>query len=275
MSIDIEELHNIHSDKVCHVIGMGPSLEEHINILENIDKSKNIIICVNDFDLYTKLIPDYWLTINPCYCIGDVTVIPSSQVITNFYKRINKFPDVIYLYGDNYDHTPVDKINELLNVKFYSFDNMHFNSEPNIFWGGGQRLGCDRGWVNCCKNLIPGRLTIQEYLQKITGYDKHFGTGDTCIVFALAFAIIFGCKNINLYGIDLDYTMGYYGGAKFDDSLDRWMPRIKSDFYILCESAKAIGCRIKYFGYNDDLYRIINNYEIPERVFESNCKNYN
>jgi hypothetical protein len=128
------------------------------------------------------------------------------------YQRINKFKDTTFIYSDVVDETPYDTVKSLLNVKYYSFDNFHFKSQPNIFFVKGWRLGCKRGWLNCCDHIIDGRLTIQEYLQKVSGYKYHYSTCDTNILHAIAFSIILGCKNIYLYGIDLNYKIGYVNG---------------------------------------------------------------
>lgn len=269
MSTRIEELLNLHKDKTCHVIGHGPSLGEHLSMLEKLDKEKNIIFSVNDIDIFTNLIPDFWLTTNPDYAIEKI------------YNRINKFPNTTYLYSDCLDHTDSEFIQNNLKVRNYSFDSRHFNSEPNIFNVKGWTLGC-LGSFNCCKNIIKGRLTIQEYLQKISNYESHYTTGDTCILHALAFAVILGCKNIKIYGVDLNYSVGYVGGhltgnngATHGDSFDYWMDRIMSDFYIINESAKLLNINIEYNGLSNSLNEIINNGLKPNKVYESNCKEYN
>ena len=53
------------------------------------------------------------------------------------------------------------------------------------------------GSLDLAKQLIDGdRLTIQEYLQEISGCDQHYSTGDTVAFHAIAFAIIMGCNPI-------------------------------------------------------------------------------
>lgn len=270
MSINIEELLNSQSDKTCHVVGHGPSLSDHLEYLENLDKEKNIIFSVNDIDIFTKLVPDFWLTTNPDYTVEKI------------YNRINKFENTTYIFSDCYDHTSPEFIKNNLKVKNYSFDSVHFNSKPNIFHVKGWRLGCQRGWINCCKNIINERLTIQEYLQKVSGFKLHYTTGDTCILHALAFAVILGSKNIKIYGVDLNYSIGYVGGhltgnngATHGDSFDYWMDRIMSDFYIINESSKLLNINIEYKGLSQSISEIINNGVKPNKVYESNCKDYN
>lgn len=271
MSIYIEELLNLHQDKNCHVAGHGPSLQPYLNELSNLDKSKDIIFSINDVDTFTNLYPDYWLTTNPDYSVPMM------------YQRINRFENTTFIYSDVVDGTDKEVVKSLLKVKYYSFDNFHFNSQPNIFYvkGWNGRLGCKRGWLNCCDNIIDGRLTVQEYLQKISGYDHHYSTCDTNILHALAFSVILGCKNIYLYGVDLDYKMGYVngcmtdgGGATHGDTFDPWIDRLQSDFYIINESAKMLDIKIHYLGFNEYLKRIFIDGIRPIKVYDSDCKNY-
>jgi hypothetical protein len=90
-----------------------------------------------------------------------------------------------------------------------------------------------------------------------------------------------GFDNIYVYGVDLDYTKGYYsgyltgrGGAVHGDSFEYWMDRIKSDFYIISQSAKLKNININYLGYNKEIGDILNDNKIPTKVYDRNCKNY-
>jgi hypothetical protein len=268
MPKDISTLFNSCSDKIANVFGHGPSLQNYLVHLQNVSKDKEIIISVNDVDSFTNIIPDFWVTSNPEYSIP------------NIYHRINKFPDVTFVYSDVVDGTEPSLVESLLNVKYNTFDSFHFNSEPNIFYVKNWRLGCKRNWLNCC-DYIRNRLTIQEFLQQISNYDYHYSTGDTNVLHALSLALILGCKEVNLYGVDLDYSKGYVNGhltnqngATHGDSFDYWMDRLKSDFFIINESAKLIGSKINYFGDSTALRNIFIDNIRPEKVYPSDCKNY-
>jgi hypothetical protein len=256
--------------KNCHLIAHGPSLSDHIDRIRKIDKKEELIISVNDIDIITDLYPDYWLFSNPDYSINKI------------YNRIGKYEKSVILFSYCYDDTNFDDINKLIPNKYYRYDSVHFNNEPNIWYAKGWRLGCQRGWVDCCSKIIENRLTLQETLEKYSGYNNHYSTGDSCIIHALAFSVIMGFDNIYVYGVDLDYTKGYYngyltsgsGGAVHGDSFDYWMDRIKSDFYIISQSAKLKNININYLGYNKEIGDILNNNKIPTKVYDRNCKNY-
>lgn len=270
MSAEIDKLIGIHEGKIGHVIGMGPSLSPYLEMLQGIDKEEEKIISVNDIDIVTDLSPDYWLFVNPGYSMKDM------------HSRINKFPDVTALFSDSFDLTDVDVLDSILKVKYYRYDSVHFGSKPNIWHVKGWRLGCQRGWIDCCSKIIDGRLTIQETLERASGYENHYSSGDTCMIHAFAFAVLMKFKEINIYGVDLDYSKGYVngfmtsekGGATHGDSFDYWMDRIKSDFYIINESAKKMGITVNFLGGSEPISNIINNGKVPEKVYDKSCKSY-
>ena len=246
---DISQLKNREREKICHVIGHGPSLSNHLEYLSNLDQN-NIIVSINEVDAFTNLKPDYWLTSNPMYTVDKI------------YDRINKFPETKFIYSDVTDTTPTEIVESLLKVEYFTFDWLHFESRPNSFSVKGKEFGCNNAWIPCCSQ-IKNRLTIQELLMTISENDFHYSTADTNIIHALALAVILGPKIINIYGVDLDYKKGYVGGhqtngsgATHGDSFDFWMDRIQSDFYIIKESANLLGISINYYGDSEVLKKI-------------------
>ena len=287
MSHKIQELIDSEVNRVSHVVGHGPSLSRYSDDLLRLDKENEMIVSVNSVDEMTKLEPDYWVTANTEY------LIPLA------YKRINKFPNTTFIYSDAIDQTPVAGIDKILDVKYYSFDHKHFKCQPNLHFVHGRLFGCthqfknhqwpgmkyvkwpDLGLIDCCKAIIPGRLTLQELLQKHSGFHFHYSTGDTCILHALAISILMGSKEIHIYGVDLDYSRGYVGkhltdnfGAVHRDSFDFWMRRLLSDFYIQYMSAKKLGIKIHYHGDCIYLRKIFNGEMIPRTVYPSDCLDY-
>tara|TARA_R110000824_G_scaffold12890_4_gene56201 strand:+ start:454 stop:1410 length:957 start_codon:yes stop_codon:yes gene_type:complete len=115
----------------------------------------------------------------------------------------------------------------------------------------------------CCHRQQPGRLTIQEKLQEVSGHDRHFSTGHTVAYFALASAILMGCNPIYVAGMDLDYRKdGPY--AQNSVGAERYFPpgtyghfklfhkHIENDLTIINESARKLG--IKIINLNKDAW---------------------
>lgn len=268
MSNDVSKIVDSKVGFVSHVVGHGPSLSRYSGLLSQLDKETDIILSVNDVDLFTGLEPDFWLTSNPDYSVPVMC------------DRINKLSNTTFVYSDVVDTTDAETVKRLLNVPYYTFDSFHFGAKPNIFHVKGWRLGCQRGWLNCCDH-IKDRLTIQELLQSYSGYDKHYSTADTNILHALALSVLLGSKEINIYGVDLDYSKGYINGHLTDesgathrDTFDYWIDRLQSDFYIIKESALKVGATIRYFGDSNMLKDIFDNSLVPDKVYESDCRNY-
>ena len=122
-----------------------------------------------------------------------------------------------------------------------------------------QRVGCNPVYgkfgaafsgiynnAKCCDRIDKDRLTVQEYLQEISGMEQHYGTADTVAFHAIAFAIIMGCNPIYIAGMDLDYNKGYAQAQASTESflnqgsLGHWellKNNIKNDLTILNNSA--------------------------------------
>lgn len=259
--LNISNLVGRESDKICHVIGHGPSLYKYLDHLSNLN-SDHITVSVNDIDMCTNIKPDYWIVCNPCYNMDCLS------------QRVNKFTDTKFVYCDVIDMTSFDKVDSLLKVDYFTFDFLHFKSSQNSFFVKGQEFGCQKAWIPCCSR-IQDRLTIQELLMRVSGYENHYSTGDTIILHALALGIIIGSKVINLYGVDLDYNKGYVNKYSTNgDSFDFWMDRLQSDFYVIKESAVKLGVTINYFGENQLLKNIFDLNRIPDKVYHLDCKNY-
>ena len=154
------------------------------------------------------------------------------------------------MWADGPDKTPYSIAMNMLKVHHIPYDHCHF---------GNQRCG------NCCVpvtdfinkqvyfvkiecRVLPGRLTIQEELQNYTKYSTHYGTGSTVALHATTLAILLGCKEVRIYGVDLSYSGGYIDGRGAPHggmaSFDNEMTDIVNDFKIINDSAKNIGVKI-------------------------------
>lgn len=123
---------------------------------------------------------------------------------------INKFDDTTFIFSDSVAYSIKRRINpdflrKSLKVNWFSYDQRHFNAMP-----------CKDKNLKCCKllSIYPGRLTIQEFIQKRYETENHYSTASTVAIHALAFAIIMGCNPIYLQGIELPVMKRDYVYAK-------------------------------------------------------------
>jgi len=216
----IEDVLDEHKGKTAYVCALGPSLKDYLNQIYENSNDKIIITC-SDFDKMTNLSPDYWVWAN------------SHHTIKAINETINKFPNTTVVHSDSVDTTPIGWIKEEFIGNYIGYDQRHFDNSKCIH--------CP----NSCANFIEGRKTIQEILMNVSKYDKRYGTGSTVAVHCLALAIILGCTEIYLFGVDLDYSLGYVDGiTRNNDSFYQWIPSIMEDFKIINESAKNMGVKI-------------------------------
>tara|TARA_Y100000592_G_scaffold56027_3_gene88117 strand:+ start:2259 stop:2981 length:723 start_codon:yes stop_codon:yes gene_type:complete len=211
--------------------------------------------------------PDYWVISN------------SEYSIPLMYKEMNKYGSPI-LYSKDGDDSSDEYIQETLTCDYLPYDQRHFKGHDcvtilknfedhyiknnnfnfkeygnnNIMWHP-PRIGGGDGWAGfdlygrCCKGIEKNELTIQEHLQKLAKYEKHYSTGDTVAFHAIAFAILMGCNPIYISGMDLDYSRGYANANKHVPFGHFYMwqensENLLSDMRILLSSALNLGTEI-------------------------------
>jgi hypothetical protein len=183
----------------------------------------------------TKIYADFW-------------VIASSVMTIDFmYERFNSKPNTTVLYADTADVSEKDYADRMLSVNYIPYDQRHFGGMncTDLISSELSLLGGYDPANKCCKHIIQGRKTIQERLMNFTGYERHYGTGDSVAVHMLALAVLLGLNPIYICGVDLDYSKGYVDEKTTNpDSFDPWLDRLGSDFSIINESAKNIGVKI-------------------------------
>jgi hypothetical protein len=206
-------------NKKAFVCGMGPSLKKY---LDDVTNSDNVKIACSDVDLMTNIIPDYWVFANSI-----------DGAATKMNERWKKMKDTVIVHAHSVDSTPNSWIRENVLNKYIGYDQRHFNN-----------LDCNN-CQNKCTNRVPNVKTIQELLMEISNSKRKYGTGHTVAVHCLALAILLGCKEIYLFGIDLNYNLGYVDDKTVNkDSFSYWLPEILEDFKILKESAENLNIKI-------------------------------
>lgn len=131
---------------------------------------------------------DYWVNAN------DVFPVPEKHL-----DIINSCADTVFIFADSATYSTRRKMNlkflrDNLNISWFAYDQRHFNQQP-----------CKDKYRYCCDllEIYPGRITLQEYLQKKFNRLNHYSTASTGAIHALAFAILLGCSPIFLQGIEL------------------------------------------------------------------------
>lgn len=203
-----------------YACAMGPSLKQYIQVVEaNINN--NVIVTCSDFHTMTKIKSDYWVFAN------------SMNTVPRMKDVINQLPETKLVYADSVDPTPRENVIQILEKDFIGYDQRHFNNQK-----------CNE-CPNGCLNQIDGRRTIQELLMDYTGYEQMYGPGDTVALHVLALSVLLGCKKIYLFGVDLDYSLGYVDDRTINhDSFNPYLNNIVKDFDIINKSAKKIGVEI-------------------------------
>jgi len=246
MRLKISDIIDKHKGQKCIIVGHGPSLNPYLGKLKELKEQGYIIIgCNNWIEFYENCPPHYWLSANNVDHSGNLT------------QYINKYKPV-WIYADTVDLTDYAWIDANFQTDYLPFDQRHF---------GGQKCGVC-GWYKCDKNLDPNRLTIQEELQKYTGFDKRYNSGDTIAVHMFAFGILMGFSEVYVIGFDFNYHLGYAKNTTgrqigdvctyFDEN--SYGANVLKDVSVIAESAQKIGTKMynmdknsywKYFEYKE------------------------
>ena len=213
-------------DKEVGKIGMcvatGPSLKPYLNDIIELSKTDDnyCFLSTNQYDSMFDLRAKYRVVAN------------NVLTIEREYKRFNSTNNTL-IYADSVDTTDRELVKKLLTIDYVGYDQRHYNSKH-----------CNVK-SKCCKHIVKNRLTIQEELQKYTKNVRHYGDGSTVALHMLSFALLMGCKEIYLFGVDLNYNLGYANpNFKNPGSFNPNINDILSDFKIIKESADNIGVKV-------------------------------
>ena len=282
--MEFKDLIDKHKDEACVVAASGPSLNTvKGNIEKGQRKGKLLRISTNNWYDFFDEKPDYWVLANT-----------QTETVQNLAHKMNEHM-VPILFADSVDLTEESFIEENLKCDYLGYDQRHFknstcmeiiksfkehyeNKQDFNFleYGNNSKMWapprCNDGAGfsgvlsygvgfngRCCRRIKKNRLTIQEELQQVSGFNQHYSTGDTVALHLIAFAIIMGCNPIYVAGLDLDYAKGYADskvnvpinmGAYNDWS--RLRENLLNDLYILNKSAKLRD--IKVINLNKDAW---------------------
>ena len=247
MQISFKSIHHLNINKTGLCIASGPSLEPYLNIIGKISKGKReryVLFSVNELDNWYKFKSDFRVFAN------------NIQTIKNSFFNLIKYKKTTIVFAESVDLTARWLYKILLyRVNYLVYDQRHFLGKA-----------CEP-LRECCNRIRKDRLTIQEELQKFCNYSQRYGTGHTVAVHMLALSILSGCKEIYIFGVDLNYNLGYVNvSINNNDSFDEWIEEIIYDFNIIYQSALNIGVNIYSCSKNSPINSVI-----PYKEFNENC----
>lgn len=239
MKINMEWAKYKYNDVPVICVAHGPSLNKYLARLGEFKSKGFIILGLNDwYFFHHKVTPHYSIMANGVF------------TIETQHHNFNKYQETIIVYADSVDMTDRTRVEAILKPDYLPYDQRHFEGKTcaQLLASDKKDMGGFDPSGKCCNHIVPKRLTIQEELQLMTGYDKHFKTGDTSALHMLAFAGILGCNPIYFVGIDLDYNLGFASnnGNKGIHSinvgdLNDYRPRILDDLDIINKSISHDG----------------------------------
>jgi len=240
MKLEYKDIINKHKNSPALVIGHGVSLNPYIPMIKDYKDKGYILFGCNFWEAIYKQAPDYWV------------LASNFNTIQKFLPKMNACAgNTSVLYADSVDLVDRSWVQTNLKADYLGYDQKHFDGLPCY-----DKI--------CCKQAIPGRLTVQQEVQQYTEYNARYGSGDTVVLHSIAFSILFGCNPIYILGMDLDYKKGGYANnlvAQIDNvnELSNYSSRHVSNCEILRNSAEKIGV---------DIYSGCENTELINTVFK-------
>lgn len=258
---DFKYLLNKEYNKKCLILGGSPSIEDI-----QFEKFDGVLISMGDIPVKIKerRQVDYWVNAN--------TLFPKPD---KHYDLINKFKGTTLIFSNSVLNSNVSidyqKINQYLKIPWFEYDQRHFNGldcNKQI----DDRFDIDKT-LNCCQ--YKKKTTIQEYLKNIYQTDSHYSSGSTVAIHSLAVAIILGCKEIYLGGIDLpmyekDYT--HYGSnSSFKLIHEFFLEILRGERTISLKKVLSVLFKINHKSlFYPDLPIILNDFEYLNNLCNSN-----
>ena len=262
MQLQIDDLIDRHKNKPCAVTAHGPSLNLSKEAISKSYKNNKILrFSVNNWWDYFVQPPNYWVLSTGVFTMDKIAPIINKYNISTFFSDDADFTSKEFIKNNIqsdwlvYDqrHWKGKRCLEIIKdfkEHFEAHKNFDFLKYGNnsAMWQPPRQKGhfghCITN-TKCCDQNNP-RKTLQESLQKLSGCDQHYSTGDSVTLHAIAFAIVMGCNPIYVSGLDLDYNKGYANQSKSDWQHKAKGPNaftpVRKNFYndlnVLSKSAK-------------------------------------
>jgi len=127
MKLAYDDIIDRHKNKPCVVSMHGPSLSQHMEQIESLQRENKIIrISVNEwFDFFSEK-PDYWVVSNTEFTIKSSVMDDEIWQRVGWPKNVFNHYSVPLIYNRTADHTTEDFIKNNLNCDFFSYDTKHF-----------------------------------------------------------------------------------------------------------------------------------------------------
>jgi len=169
MEKELKNYENIHKGKVGLVVVLGPSLNEHLEVIKKLNNQDNLIVYTcNMFDKMIDINPNYWLVCAPM----------KPMYIKNAYNRINNKKST-FLFAHRIPGFSKEDAKKFLTCDYIPVSDVHEESE-----------------------------SLQQTFSKYTNGET-YGPVDTVLLHLVSFSIFNGCKKVYIVGADLDYKKGY------------------------------------------------------------------
>lgn len=174
--------------------------------LDNIrEKWKGVLISCNEMDRMAHMEPTYWVFSS------------SVDTIERLSDRMNQLPRTHIVFASSCDPTPLEIVPELINNRYTDYDQRN--------WTQGD--------------------TIQLHLKAFSGHDEYYSAGHSVVLHMIAIAILIGCKEIYITGMDLDYSLGYVSPEHWPESnMPLPQAEIVEDVRILLDTAAKAGATL-------------------------------
>jgi len=235
MKLDLENIKDKESGKIGIALGLGPSLRSVLPVIEkmNIDnRDKASFYSCNMFNSMMAVQTDYWVVCNPQKCMH----------LAVAYNRYNS-QDATFVFTPRINGFTIKEAEDLLTV-----DYIPISDQP------------------------VGDMSLSQYLKDYTNSEAPYPPVESVIIHMIALAIISGCKEVYISGVDLDYKNGYVKEGAHKDGVHLGKTfmnagartRTINHIRFLRSCAKNVGCELYTLNETGPLSEILEFKDVNE-----------